>query len=384
MSGIKRPPAAPLGVSRPLARAIDPSVVHTSTGPAALDDIYEGREPGFTYSREGHANASALARMVDAMEGVEGGIAVSSGMAAVSCAMLAVLASGDHVLGGDQLYGRSLRMMTQELPRLGIETGFFDPTDIEGARAALRPNTKAILVEVVSNPTLRVADMEGLALLAREAGVLLIVDNTFTTPRGFAPYDHGADLVIHSVTKLLAGHSDAMLGYVSARNPAIADRLRDVAITWGLTPSPFDCWLAERGMLSFDLRLERATGTAAALADALAAHPAIDRVVYPGRADHPDHARAKTLLGQKMGNMVSFEVNGGRAAAEALVSRCSLAFAPTLGDVATTLSHAASSSHRGLTPEARSALGMGEGFFRVSVGIEPTEDVIAALLQALP
>ncbi|MGR3466340.1 MAG: trans-sulfuration enzyme family protein [Shimia sp.] len=384
MSGIKRPTAPALGHSRPLSRGIEPSVVHTSRGPSDLDAIYEGQAPGFTYSREGHANASALAAMIDEMEGVTGGIAVSSGMAAVSAAALSVLKAGDHLLGGDQLYGRSLRMMTQELPRLGIETSVFDPTEVATARAALRPNTKAILVEVVSNPTLRVADMEGLAALAREAGLILIVDNTFTTPRGFAPYDHGADMVIHSVTKLLAGHSDAMLGYVSARDSDVAARLRGVAITWGLTPSPFDCWLAERGMLSFDLRLERATATAAALADALAAHPGVSRVLYPGRADHPDHARAKALLGTRMGNMVSFEIPGGRDAAEALAMRCSLAFAPTLGDVATTLSHAASSSHRGLTPEGRAALGMGEGFFRVSVGIEPAEEVIAALTDAMP
>ena len=190
-------------------------------------------------------------------------------------------------------------------------------------------------------------------------------------------------MVIHSVTKLLAGHSDAMLGYVAARDPAVAERLATTAITLGLTPSPFDCWLAERGLLTFALRHRAACEGAARLASALAAMPGVRRVVYPGRDDHPDRDRAAALL-ESPGNMVSFEVEGGRVAANALTrAAASIPFAPTLGDVATTLSHPASSSHRGLTPEGRAALGIGEGFFRVSVGVEPPETLIEELGRAV-
>ena len=190
--------------------------------------------------------------------------------------------------------------------------------------------------------------------------------------------------MIHSVTKLLAGHSDVTLGYVAARDATLTDRMRIFAVTTGLTPSPFDCWLAERGLLSFDLRFDRAQATAAALADRLAACKGVKRVLYPTRLDHPDQALAGTLLKGQGGNMVSFELDGGRAAANAFTRAArGLAFAPTLGDVGTTLSHPASSSHRALSPERRAELGLSEGFFRVSVGLEPPEDLAAIFETAI-
>jgi cystathionine gamma-synthase len=368
----------PLSAARPVATPLQASVVYAARDPDALDDHYEGRAPGYSYAREGHPNADVLAAMIDTMEGAEGGFVTGSGMAAVSAVMLGALRAGDHVLGGDQLYGRSLRMLSQDLPRLGIAASLADPTDIGAVAAAIRPETRMILVEVVSNPTLRLADMDGIARLARERGILLVVDNTFTTPRGYRPFDHGADIVVHSVTKLLAGHADATLGYVAVRDADLRAEVRAAAVTWGLTPSPFDCWLAERGLYSFDLRYDRATETAARLADLLAGTPGVLRVNYPTRADHPDRGRAAALLGGRGGNMLGFEVAGGRAAANALTRAMPrVAFAPTLGDIATTLSHPASSSHRGLTDAARAAIGLSEGYFRVSVGVEPFE-VLAA------
>ncbi|MCB1314205.1 MAG: PLP-dependent transferase, partial [Sedimentitalea sp.] len=351
--------------------------------PDMLDAQYEGRLQGYTYSREGHPNAAVVAARLDAMEGGQGGVVTGSGMAAVSAVLLGLLRTGDHVIGGNQLYGRSLKQMKDDLPRLGIATSLADPGDVDAVRAALRPETRMLLVEVVSNPSLRVADIDGLAALCREAGVLLAVDNTFTTPRGIRPFEHGADIVIHSITKLLAGHSDVMLGYAVARDPALTEAMRVFAVTAGLTPSPFDCWLAERGMLTFDLRFERAQATAAALADHLAGLPGIARVLYPGRADHPDHARAAALLDGQGGNMVSFELTGGRAAANAFTRAADgLCFAPTLGDVGTTLSHPASSSHRGLSSSERAALGLSEGFFRVSVGLEDRAALMAVFSDA--
>ncbi|WP_417675921.1 trans-sulfuration enzyme family protein [Pseudodonghicola sp.] len=379
-----RPFSLPDSASRPVVTPLSPSVVYASDTPDALDDQYEGRVHGYTYSREGHPNADVVSQRLDAMEGGQGGVLTGSGMSAVSAVLLGLLKSGDHVIGGNQLYGRSLRMMKEDLPRLGIATSLADPCDIAAVAAAIRPETRLVLIEVVSNPTLRVADLDGIAALCRDKGILLAVDNTFTTPKAIRPFDHGADIVIHSVTKLLSGHSDVMLGYVVARDPEITARLRVFSVTAGLTPSPFDCWLAERGMLTFDLRFDRAQATAAALADHLAGLAGVKRVIYPLRPDHPDHARAQALLNERGCNMVSFELEGGRAAANAFTRGAEgLCFAPTLGDIGTTLSHPASSSHRALTEAERAALGLSEGFFRVSVGLEEPEALKSIFSEAV-
>ncbi|MGB7318544.1 MAG: aminotransferase class I/II-fold pyridoxal phosphate-dependent enzyme [Planktotalea sp.] len=381
-----RPVGTPQSLSKPIVTPLSTAVAFASNTPDELDAQYEGREHGYTYAREGHPNASVLAQRIDALEGVTGGIVTSSGMSAVFAALAGTLQAGDHVIGGDQLYGRSLRLMKEDLPRFGIETSLADPTDAKAFAKAIRPNTKAVLVEVVSNPTLRVADMDGIAQLCAEKGITLMVDNTFTTPRAYLPFQNGADIVIHSVTKLLAGHSDVTLGYVAAKDPALQKKIYDFAVTTGMTASPFDCWLAERGLATFELRFERAQANAVALADHLAGLPGVKRVLYPLRSDHPDHARAHALLGAQGCNMVSFEIEGGRACANALACAAEgIAFAPTLGDVGTTLSHAASSSHRALTPENRAALGMSEGFFRVSVGLEDSaalNEVFTRAVQA--
>ena len=370
MTTIRRTPF-PQGSSRPVATPLMPSVVYASESPDALDAQYDGTSPGYTYAREGHPNADVLARKIDALEGTTGGWITGSGMAAVTALLMSCLNPGDHVVGADRLYGRSLRLMSEDLPRLGIGTSFADPTRVEAVEAALRPETRLILVEVVSNPTLRVADMDGIARLAHERGILLAVDNTFTTPRAFRPFEHGADVVIHSVTKLLAGHADVTLGYVAARDPALQERIRTFAVTAGLTPSPFDCWLGERGLYSFEMRYDRAEANARRLADHIAGLSGVQRVLYPMRDDHPDRATASALLGARGSHMVSFEVEGGRAAANALVRAIpEMAFAPTLGDIGTTLSHPATSSHRGISAEQRAALGISEGFFRISVGCE--------------
>ena len=374
----------PASASRPVVSPIQPSVVYASDDADALDAQYEGRVKGYTYAREGHPNAETLAGLIDRLEGADGGLVVGSGMAAVTVALLANLKAGDHVIGADQLYGRSLRLMREDLPRFGIGVSLADPTDIRALEAAIRPETRLMLLETVSNPTLRIADIEGAADLARKHGILLAVDNTFTTPRALRPFGIGADIVIHSVTKLLAGHSDATLGYVAARDPEVRERTRVLAATMGLTPSPFDCWLAERGLYTFDLRFERASATAARLADALAGVRGVRRVLYPGRPDHPDHNRAQGLLSGQGGNMVSFELDGGRETVNRFLRAASaLAFAPTLGDVGTTLSHPASSSHRALSEQQRLDLGIAEGFIRVSVGCEDAESLVATFLSGI-
>lgn len=384
IKSIVRRTSWPKGTSGAVVTPLQPSVVYRSGSPDDLDAIYEGNQDGYTYARERHPNADVLAQKIDQLEGVDGGFITGSGMAAVSGVLLSLLKSGDHIVGADQLYGRSLRMLQQDLPRLGIGTTLADPTDVDAIALAIKPETKMVLVEVVSNPTLRVADMEGIVQLTSELGILLVVDNTFTTPRAFRPFEHGADIVIHSVTKLLAGHSDVTLGYVVARNAELGEQIRATCVTFGLTPSPFDCWLAERGLQSFELRYDRTEENATLLADALAKLPKVRRVLYPGRDDHPDHNRASQLLGKHSGNMVSFEIKGGRDAANRLVQAAeNIAFAPTLGDIATTLSHPASSSHRALSEADRNALGMSEGFFRISVGIENADLLIDEFSKAV-
>lgn len=381
---ITRRTALPRSASAPVVTPIYPSVVYRSVDADALDAQYEGQVTGYSYAREGHPNADVLAEKINWLEGAEDGIVTSSGMSAITAVILALMQSGDHIVAGDQLYGRSLRLMAEDLPRFGITATLADPTDAAAIAAAIRPETRMILVELVSNPTLRIADLPAIAAIAEERGILLVVDNTFTTPRAFRPFDHGADVVVHSVTKLLAGHSDATLGYAAARDPAAMGRIRDLAVTMGFTASPFDCWLAERGLHSFALRYDRAEENARALADHIADAPGVAAVLYPTRPDHPDHNRAAQILGKRGGAMVSFRLRGGRQAANALIRAAdAIPFAPTLGDIGTTLSHAASSSHRGLTPAARAAIGIDEGFFRVSVGVEDIDQLAAEFLAGI-
>ena len=380
---VRRTPM-PASISQPVVTPIYPSVVYSSASADQLDAQYEGDVDGYTYAREGHPNSSVLASKIDALENATGGIITSSGMAAISTTMLALLKQGDHIVASDQLYGRTWRMLKHDLPKMGISTTFVDPTDDQAIAAAVTSDTKMLMFEVVANPTLRIADVVAISKLAQQENILLVIDNTFTTPIGFSPYEYGADVVIHSVTKLMGGHSDVTLGYVAAKNAEHQKCIYDTAVTWGFTPSPFDCWLAERGLHSFELRFDRAQSNAMKIADFLSEIPGVASVLYPGRNDHPDHERAKQALGQNFGNMVSFVIRGGRAAANALIKAApQIPFAPTLGDVATTLSHPASSSHRGLTELERKAIGIDEGFFRLSVGIEDPSLICDELSKAI-
>ncbi len=381
---IVRRTTVPSSVSAPLSTPLFTAVAYTSDDADALDAQYEGETHGYTYAREGHPNACVLAEKIDWLEGTSGGVLTSSGMGALGAIYLGLLKTGDHIVAGDQLYGRNLRLLTQELPKMGITTTLVDPTDAGQVANAITPATKMILVEAVSNPTLRIADMEGIASISKDKDILLVVDNTFTTPAAYKPLEHGADITMHSVTKLLAGHSDVTLGYAAAKDPALNRAMMDAVVTWGFTPAPFDCWQAERGLHSFQIRFDRAQANAVRLADALAELPQMDAVLYPGRADHPDHNRARAILGDHPGNMISFRLKGGRTEANRFIRAAKhIPFAPTLGDIATTISHSASSSHRALSPKEREALGITEGFFRVSVGVEDANQLISEFAKAL-
>jgi cystathionine gamma-synthase len=381
-SVVRRTPF-PRSATSPLVPPIVPSAVFVARDADHMNNVYEGREQGFTYAREGSPNADLLAAKIAALEGAESGLITSSGMSAVSAIVLGLLQAGDHIVAGNQLYGRTLRLVSQELPRLGFATDLVDATDVGAVDRAIRAGTRLLLVEVVSNPLLRVPDIAALGALARARGVLLVVDNTFPTPLAFRPLSVGAHIVFHSITKMLAGHSDVTLGAVCVARE-LTTPIRDAIVTWGLNGSPFDCWLAERGMNTLELRVARANANAAALADFLAGQPAVRRVFYPGRADHPDHAVARRLLGKAFGSMVTFELAGDRDAVNQFMQALgSIPFAPTLGDVSTIISHPAVTSHRGLTAAAREALGIREGTIRVSVGVEALSLLEAEFRAAL-
>ena len=384
-SVVRRTPF-PKSATAPLVPPIVPAAVFVARDADHMDSVYEGQEQGFTYAREGSPNAELLAVKIASLEGAERGLITSSGMSAVSAILLGLLKAGDHIVAGNQLYGRTLRLVTQELPRLGFATDVVDATDVASVERTIRPSTRLLLVEVVSNPLLRIPDIAELSALTRSRGVLLVVDNTFPTPLAFRPLALGAAIVFHSVTKMLAGHSDLTLGAICGSRE-LTTPIREAIVTWGLNGSPFDCWLAERGMHTLELRVARANANAAALADVLARHPAVRQVFYPGRVDHPDHAVARRLFGDQFGNMVTFEIAGGRESVNRFMQALrSIPFAPTLGDVATIISHPAVTSHRGLTAAARDALGIREGIIRVSVGVEALsllEDEFCAALAAV-
>ncbi len=295
-------------------------------------------------------------------------------MGAIAAALLSLLGQGDEVLLADGVYGRTSALVGRQMSRWGIGHATFDPTDAGAARSALSPTTRAILVETISNPLLRVADLPGLADVAREAGIPLIVDSTFS-PLICRPLDLGAGLVVHSVTKMIGGHSDVTLGAILGER-RLVEPARLLASTLGQTGNPFESWLALRGVATLGLRMERASATASELAHRLEAHPQVVRVHYPGLDSHPDRRIAARVLGESGGAMVTIDL-GSRERADALIRSLAdaIPFAPSLGDVQTTLSHPASTSHRGLDAAALARQGISPGLVRISVGLEDPADL---------
>ncbi len=360
--------------SRPLVPPIDLSVVYCPDDLAHVDALYDGTARGFTYARDGHPNAAQLAEKLARLEGAEAGLICASGMGAIAAALLTILSQGDHVLLSDGVYGRTSALVAKQLPRWGIGHSTFDPADPSAAKALLKPSTRAILVETISNPLLRVADLPGLAGIAGEAGIPLIVDNTFA-PLICKPTEHGASFVMHSVTKMIGGHSDLTLGALVGDRDRIA-AIQGLASTLGQTGNPFESWLAMRGLSTLGLRMARASSNALDLARHLEGRPGVARVFYPLLPSHPDHGLAARLLGDSGGSMLTIDL-GARQQAESFIRALagSIPFAPSLGDVQTTLSHPATTSHRGHDAAALARQGISPGMVRVSVGIEDPEDL---------
>lgn len=362
------------------ARAAEPVV-----NPIVLSTTFHSQEGGggeVRYARYGNApNQLAVQARLEALEGAEDAVAVGSGMAATACALLAHLRVGDHVVAADAIYGGTRALLSDELARFGIETTFVDFFDDRWADA-LRPETRVVWVEWPANPTMRIADPAPVAAAAHAAGAVLIVDATFASPFNFRPLEHGADLVMHSATKYLAGHSDVTAGVVTGPKERVA-RVRERATVWGPMLDGHAAWLLERGMKTLALRMERHNANGVAVARWAEAQPAIARVFYPGLASHPDHAVARRLL-DGFGGMVGIELHGGAEAATRFVRALELArVAPSLGGVETLVSQPRYTSHATMPPQQREALGIGDGFVRLSVGIEDVDDLLADFAAAL-
>ncbi len=368
-----RPVELPPSATAPLAPPLQLSAVYRIAGLEQIDALYEKRESGFIYARDGHPNAAQLAAKIAALEGAEAGLVCASGMAAEAAIFLGYLDQGDHVALSEGLYGKTGVLVTRELVRFGISHTLFDATRPESLRAALTPTTRIVFAETLSNPLLRLADIAGLAEVATAAGALLIIDHTFA-PLLCRPLALGASLVTHSATKLIGGHSDLTLGVVAGAGRLI-ERAAAIASAFGLSGNPFESWLALRGTATLSLRSARACETALTLAERLAADPRVPHAHYPGLPSHPDNARARQLLNGRYGTIVTIDL-GDRTRADAFITALRhIPFAPSLADVATTVSHPATTSHRNQSPEQWARQGITPGLVRLSFGLEDPRDL---------
>lgn len=379
-----RPQELPPLPTRPHAPPIYPTSVWACDSPQQADDLLGGREAGYVYQRDGHPNAWLLAEKLRQLHAADRAAITGSGMGALAAALLSRLEAGDHAVVGSRVYGKTLTLFGGEARRLGIELTTVDTCNPDAVAGAIRPTTRLIVAETIANPLLEVADIAALAEIAHSRNAALLVDNTFASPILCRPLELGADLVMESLTKTLNGHSDVILGFLAGRED-IWTRVPGVISAWGLSSSPFDCWLAERGLATAHLRIERACQNALAAAQFLVTQqPRVAEVYYPGLAEHPQHALAQRQFGSLFGTIVSFRLAGGRAAADAFIDTGKqIPFCPSLGEVSTTLSHPETTSHRGLTAEQRVALGITGGTIRLSVGTESIDFIRAALAEGL-
>lgn len=327
-------------------------------------------------------NHLALHRKLAALENAESALVLASGMAAITTTLLTVLSAGDHLLAQDSLYGGTHDFLTKDLASFGIAYDLVDGTRPETWGAKVRPETKAFYVETISNPLIRIPDLDAAVAFARERGIVSIIDNTFASPVNFRPPEHGFDLSIHSGTKYLNGHSDIVGGAVIGR-AALVERVLHKLDHLGGSMDPHACFLLHRGLKTLVLRVRFQNESALAIARFLAGHPAVGRVNYPGLEGHPGHAIAARLF-DGFGGMMSFELKGGVEAAERFMKNVAIPLiAPSLGGVETLMTRPATTSHLGLDPDERRALGISDELIRLSVGVEATEDLIADFKQAL-
>jgi methionine-gamma-lyase len=353
----------------PVTGAHNPPIYQTSTYTfQSLEEktaILAGEKPGFTYTREGNPTTAMIERKIADLEGAEAAVAGASGMSVIAAALYAFLKSGDHIVAADDVYTWANVWLEEEAPQYQIGVSRVDAADLDAVREAIRPETKVLYAELLSNPAIKVADIPALAEIAREAGILFIVDNTFTSPYLFRPLEHGAHLSIHSATKYISGHGDALAGVISG-SAELINKVRHQIQVLGSPISPFNSWLLLRGIKTLDMRMERHCDSAMEIARFLARQPDVTRVNYAGLPDHPGHDVAKRLLNGRYGGMLSFTLAGDAQAGNRFAAALELCdHAVSLGDVSTLVW-----PHR-------------DELVRVSAGCENVEDIIADFEQAL-
>lgn len=355
--------------------AVMPPIFQTSTYAQAAPNDHQG----YDYARVGNPTRTALEQLIAGLEGADQCACFASGVAAMD-AILKYLKPGDHVIASNDLYGGSYRLFTQVFAPYGIDFSFVDMTDLSRVEATLRPSTKMVWIETPTNPLLRIVDISALSELARQAGALSVVDNTFASPYLQRPLELGADVVMHSATKYLAGHSDVIHGAVASSHPEFMEALRFQVKTTGAVPGPMDCYLTLRGIKTLAVRVERAVSNAKTIAHWLNEHPKVSHVHYPGLEHHPGHELAKRQM-DDFGAMISFTLSDDtQEAAAAFMSRTRyFTLAESLGGVESLISHPASMTHGSIPKEVREAAGLKDSLIRLSVGIEDIDDLIADL-----
>ena len=379
-----------LGDSRPGRSAIHMATVYQCSSPQDSDDKLGGNQFGYVYQRDGHPNADGLAEKCRRMHSAEKAVMTASGMAATSLCMLSILETGDHVLISDRLYGRTATLVKNYLNRFGIHATQVDIKNLDAVAAAMNANTRLVVAETISNPMLHVSPLKELADLVHENRSLLLIDNTFATPVVCQPLEHGADFVVESLTKMMNGHGDVTMGLLCGKEK-YWERVPATLSTFGMTTSPFDCWLAERGMATLYVRMKASCETAMQLARKLVTHPGLESVRYPGLEPTPatDRIFNDSDAGAKMyGSLLTVDLAGSADSdqdlATAFIRHLSeIPYCPSLGDYVTTLSHPHSSSHRSYSESQLAGLGIQPQTIRFSVGLEGSEFLYRAIDQAL-
>src|ERR1700742_3575550 len=344
---------------------------------------FKGQDPGYIYSRYSNPTIAMFEQRMIALEGAEACRSTATGMAAVTTTVLAPLKAGDHMVASKALFGSCRYVVEDLLPRYGITSTLVDGLDLDAWKKAMRPNTKSCFLESPTNPTLDVLDIPAIADIAHQAGARLIVDNVFATPLWQSPLSLGADVVVYSATKHIDGQGRCLGGVILSSEAFIAEHIHNFMRQTGPSLSPFNAWVLLKGLETLGIRVKAQTESAAKIAEALAQHPKISRLVFPGRADHPQAATVKKQM-RGGSTLVGFEVKGGKAAAFRVLNALKIArISNNLGDAKSLVTHPATTTHQRLAPEARVELGISEGFIRLSVGLEHRDDLIEDLHQAL-
>jgi len=341
-----------------------------------------GEHKGYEYARTGNPTRTALEECIAALENGQYGLAFASGLAAENT-VLSLLSSGDHIVSCDDLYGGTYRLFEKIMGRYQVTTSYVTASNIEEYEKAIRPNTKLIWLETPTNPLLRLVDIQAVAEIAHRHQILLVVDNTFSSPYFQRPLDLGADIVLHSTTKYINGHSDVIGGALVVNDQELYDSLKFHQNAAGAVPGPFDTWLTLRGIKTLAVRMRQHEENAYGVAKFLQEHPRVEKVYYPGLASHPDHQLAKRQM-SGFGGMVSFQFRGELADVDQVVRRFKVfTFAESLGGVESLVCHPASMTHGSIPREIREARGLTDTLLRLSIGIEDIEDLLADLEQAL-